>query len=307
MSQRNGLDAWGPPAVFGQSKGPGATQAAPGPGPAVTVRFEPLGIRLEGGAARFALAETLDCGQAFRWRQREDGSWEGVAGGRYLRLERRGKDIFLWGAGEEDFPFWRRYFDLDRDYEALAALFRRNPPLRRAMDFCPGIRVLRQQPWETLCTFILSANNNIPRIRGIVERLCQGWGAPVPGTDLCSFPGPEVLTPLDEGALAPLRAGWRAAYLLDAARRVAEGRLNLEALDRLPTAEAEERLLAVKGVGEKVARCVLLFGYGRAECIPMDVWMKRVMAELYPKGLPAYLRPYGGIAQQTLFHWYRRR
>lgn len=269
--------------------------------------FTPQGTRLPGAAAWFALPETLDCGQAFRWRPREDGSWEGVAGGRYLRLERQGPDLFLHGAGEADFPFWRRYFDLDRDYEALAALFRRNPPLRQALDFCPGIRVLRQQPWETLCTFILSANNNIPRIKGIVERLCQGWGEAIPGTDLRAFPGPRALSPLGEEDLAPLRAGWRAAYLLDAARRVTQGSLDLEALDRLPAPQAEARLLEVKGVGKKVAQCVLLFAYGRVECIPMDVWMKRVMAELYPRGFPRYLRPCGGIAQQTLFHWYRQR
>ncbi len=173
------------------------------------------------------------------------------------------------------------------------------------MDFCSGIRVLRQEPWETLCTFILSANNNIPRIKGIVERLCQGWGETIPKTALRAFPTPERLAALSPGELAPIRAGWRSEYLLDAARRVAAGQLDLLALAQLPTEEALAGLLEVKGVGEKVARCVLLFGFGRVECIPMDVWMKRVMAELYPRGLPRYLRPYGGIAQQTLFHYYR--
>lgn len=267
--------------------------------------LEPEGVRLRGMARQFALGETLDCGQAFRWRPAGEGRWEGVAGGRFLALERRGPDIFLLGVGEADLPFWRDYFDLGRDYPALEALFRRNPPLRRALDCCPGIRVLRQEPWETLCTFILSANNNIPRIKGIVERLCQGWGEAIPGTPLRSFPPPERLASLSVEELAPLRAGWRSGYLLDAARRVAEGRLDLRELERLPTPEALERLLEVKGVGEKVARCVLLFGFGRVECVPMDVWMKRVMAELYPRGFPRYLRPYGGIAQQTLFHYYR--
>ncbi len=274
---------------------------------AVTEIMEKEGIRLAGAARHFALPETLDCGQAFRWRRREDSSWEGVAGGRYLRVESQGEDVCLWGVGEEALPFWREYFDLGRDYQALEVLFRRNPQLRRAMDLCPGIRVLHQEPWETLCTFILSANNNIPRIKGIVERLCQGWGREVPGTELRAFPAPEVLAPLAEDDLAPLRAGWRSAYLLDAARQVAEGRLDLSEVALLPTPEAEARLLAVKGVGKKVAQCVLLFGFGRVECVPMDVWMKRVMAELYPRGFPGYLRPYGGIAQQTLFHYYRSR
>ena len=272
----------------------------------ITIEREPAGIRLKGAGRQFALSETLDCGQAFRWRQREDGCWEGVAGGRYLCLESQGEDIFLQAVPEADLPFWRQYFDLERDYEELAVLFRKNPCLRRALAFCPGIRVLRQEPWEALCTFILSANNNIPRIKGIVERLCQGWGEAVPGTGLPAFPKPEALAPLGEEDLAPLRAGWRSAYLLDAARQVAGGRLDLEETASLPTQEAEARLLEVKGVGKKVAQCVLLFGFGRVECVPMDVWMKRVMAELYPRGFPGYLRPYGGIAQQVLFHYYRQ-
>lgn len=272
----------------------------------ITIEREPAGIRLKGAGRQFALSETLDCGQAFRWRQREDGCWEGVAGGRYLCLESQGEDIFLQAVPEADLPFWRQYFDLERDYEELAVLFRKNPCLRRALASCPGIRVLRQEPWEALCTFILSANNNIPRIKGIVERLCQGWGEAVPGTGLPAFPKPEALAPLGEEDLAPLRAGWRSAYLLDAARQVAGGRLDLEETASLPTQEAEARLLEVKGVGKKVAQCVLLFGFGRVECIPMDVWMKRVMAELYPRGFPGYLRPYGGIAQQVLFHYYRQ-
>ncbi len=272
----------------------------------ITIEREPAGIRLKGAGRQFALSETLDCGQAFRWRQREDGCWEGVAGGRYLCLESQGEDIFLQAVPEADLPFWRQYFDLERDYEELAVLFRKNPHLCRALASCPGIRVLRQEPWEALCTFILSANNNIPRIKGIVERLCQGWGEAVPGTGLPAFPKPEALAPLGEEDLAPLRAGWRSAYLLDAARQVAGGRLDLEETASLPTQEAEARLLEVKGVGKKVAQCVLLFGFGRVECIPMDVWMKRVMAELYPRGFPGYLRPYGGIAQQVLFHYYRQ-
>ena len=175
----------------------------------ITIEREPAGIRLKGAGRQFALSETLDCGQAFRWRQREDGCWEGVAGGRYLCLESQGEDIFLQAVPEADLPFWRQYFDLERDYEELAVLFRKNPCLRRALASCPGIRVLRQEPWEALCTFILSANNNIPRIKGIVERLCQGWGEAVPGTGLPAFPKPEALAPLGEEDLAPLRAGWR--------------------------------------------------------------------------------------------------
>ena len=269
------------------------------------LRWEGEALRLAGAAGEFSLAGTLDCGQAFRWRRGEDGLWRGAAGGRALALRREGEDILLLGLAPGDLPFWERYFDLGRDYPALWARFRRNPTLRRALDRCPGIRVLRQEPWETLCTFILSANNNIPRIRGMVERLCQGWGEPIPGSDLRSFPGPERLASLSAGELAPVRAGWRGEYLLDAARRTAEGRLDLAALEELPTPEAQAALQEVRGVGVKVARCVLLFAYGRAECLPVDVWMDRVLREYYPRGLPRYLLPWAGIAQQSLFQWAR--
>ena len=262
-------------------------------------------IRLQGMAKQFALAETLDCGQAFRWKQHPGGIWEGAAGSRALSLCCQGDDILLLGVSPEDWPFWRNYFDLDRDYAALEVLFRKNPVLRRALDFCPGIRILRQDPWETLCTFILSANNNIPRIKGIVERLCTGWGNPIPGSTLCSFPAPEVLAALSPGDLAPIRAGWREAYILDAARRVAEGQLDLGAVAKMPTPEAREALMEVRGVGVKVAQCILLFGFGRTECVPVDVWIRRVLQELYPRGMPRYLLPWAGIAQQTLFHWAR--
>lgn len=263
-------------------------------------------VLLKDAAKTFQLPATLDCGQAFRWREKPDGKWEGVADGRYLQLERQGEDILLF-CRSEDIPFWRDYLDLDRDYAALWERFRRNPTLRKALDRCPGVRLLRQQPWETLCTFILSANNNIPRIKGIVERLCDGWGEPVAGTGLRAFPSPERLAASSEEALAPLRAGWRTEYLLDAAQRVADGRLSLEEIKTLPTQKALERLQTVKGVGPKVARCVLLFGYGRVECVPMDVWMKRVMEKYYPRGFPGYLREYGGIAQQVLFSYIRDR
>ena len=266
----------------------------------------PSPFLLKDAAATFRLAATLDCGQAFRWRVRADGRWEGVAGGRYAQLEEKGEGILLFCPGE-DFPFWREYFDLDRDYAALWERFRRNPTLRRALDRCPGVRVLRQQPWETLCTFIISANNNIPRIKGIVERLCDGWGQEIAGTPLRAFPGPERLTGLTAEDLSPLRAGWRTEYILDAARRVADDRLDLEEIRTLPTSDALLRLREVKGVGPKVAQCVLLFGYGRVECVPMDVWMKRVMEKYYPRGFPGYLRDYGGIAQQVLFSYIRER
>ena len=259
-------------------------------------------LRLPAGG--MDLPGTLDCGQAFRWRPGPEGWWEGVAGDRPLRLCRRGEALLL-EAPPEDEAFWRRYLDLDRDYGAIARTLSQDPAMARALEDCPGIRVLRQDPWETLCTFIISANNHIPRIRGIVQRLCQGWGAPL-GEDLWGFPPPERLASLTLEDLAPLRAGYRAPYLLETARQVAEGEVDLARVDRLPTPEALGELQRFKGVGVKVASCVLLFAYGRLECVPVDVWIGRVLERLYPQGFPDFARPWAGVAQQVLFQEIRQ-
>lgn len=262
-------------------------------------------LLLPGLSSCFDLAQTLDCGQAFRWRLQPDGSWRGVAHGRLLTLRHSAADILLLGLSPDDYhTVWQRYFDLDRDYPALQAALSVDPALRAAIAYAPGIRVLRQDPWETLCTFIISANNNIPRIKGIVERLCLLLGDPL--DDGChAFPTPAQLAAADEASLSPLRCGYRARYLLDAAEQVARGRLPMAEAAELPTAELRLALQGVLGVGPKVADCVLLFGFGRVECCPMDTWMRKVMATLYPDGLPAQLLPYAGLAQQYLFHYAR--
>ncbi len=252
------------------------------------------------------LPGTLDCGQAFRWRPSGEapGRWEGVAGSRPAALwTEEGTLLLEVPQGEE--PFWRRYLDLDRDYEAIWRALGEDPVLAGALDACPGIRILRQDPWETVCTFIISANNNIPRIRGIVERLCQGWGPPA-GEGGRGFPGPEAVAALTPEDLAPLRAGYRTSYLLAAARQVAAGEVDLDALEKTPADEALEQLCRLRGVGVKVASCVLLFGYGRLDCVPVDVWIGRVMERLYPGGWPEAVRPYAGVAQQVLFRHIRR-
>ena len=263
------------------------------------------GDLLVGDLSCFDLARTLDCGQAFRWEQR-DGAWRGVACGRALCLRQTGGGgLVFQNTDRATFDaVWRRYFDLDRDYAAILAGYD-DPALRRAVDTCGGIRILRQEPWETLASFLLSSNNNIPRIRAIIGRLCATFGDPL-GDGVYAFPTAERLAPLDEAALAPLRAGYRAAYLLDAARRVAGGALDLNAVDALPFDEAEAALRTVVGVGPKVAQCVLLYGFGRLQAFPEDVWIRRVMRELYPSGLPACIRGTEGIAQQYLFDYARR-
>lgn len=247
---------------------------------------------------------TLDCGQCFRWSENADGSWHAVVQGKKVDVYTENKNLYICGETKEDAEFWQNYFDLKRDYTLICEKLKTDKWLRKAIEAYPGIRILKQDPWETLCSFIISQNNNIPRIKGIIERLCISFGEDLGGGDF-SFPSADRLAVLSEQKLAPIRSGFRAKYILDAAKRVAGGEINLEEVAAMPMDEARAELQKIKGVGPKVAECALLYGFGKAEAFPVDVWVKRIMQELYPEGLPACTENVEGIAQQYLFHWRR--
>lgn len=258
--------------------------------------------------ALFSPAETLSCGQAFRWRQdpEDPACWEGVAFGRVLRVRESGGELELSCPEEEFEALWRGYFDLDTDYPAIRAeLSALSPVLAEAASYAPGIRILRQEPWEALCSFVLSQNNNIRRIEGIVDRFCLLFGEPLEG-GARAFPRAERVAGLSLEDLAPLRCGYRGAYVLDAARAVASGRVDLERTAREPAAFGREELRKIRGVGPKVAECALLYGFHKTECFPMDVWMKRAMKTLLPGLRPEDLGESAGLAQQYVFHYSRR-
>ncbi len=258
--------------------------------------------------ALFHPAQTLDCGQAFRWRQRPEdpAKWEGAAFGQVLTIKEEAGELVLSCGPQELEQTWRRYFDLAEDYDAARrALAGVHPALGEAAAFAPGIRILRQEPWEALCSFILSQNNHIGRIKGILGRFCQQFGEAIPGTDWAAFPSPERVAGLSLEDLAPLRCGYRGAYVLDAARQVAGGLVDLERIDQEPAAFGREELQRIKGVGPKVAECALLYGFHKTECFPMDVWMKRAMAALLPGVRPEGLGRNAGLAQQYIFHYSR--
>lgn len=251
------------------------------------------------------IALTLDCGQAFRWSENEDGSWHGVAFGRAVNISQNGTEIAITGDVQNgDEALWRSYFDLDRDYGAICEELKADKYLKSAIDEYSGIRILKQDEWEALCSFIISQNNNIPRIKGIVERLCASFGTDLGNGDF-SFPTAETLSKLSVEDLAPLRAGFRAKYIIDAAQKVAGGEVDLAKMRICDMDEARDELIKIKGVGAKVAECTLLYGCGRVEAFPVDVWVRRIMAELYPDGLPECTDGVEGIAQQYLFHWRR--
>ncbi|MBQ4546299.1 MAG: DNA-3-methyladenine glycosylase 2 family protein [Oscillospiraceae bacterium] len=251
-----------------------------------------------------SLPETLDCGQCFRWKPDENGIWRGVVKGIYGKIRKEEDGITFLGADENIFnEIWFDYFDFGRDYDALKADFSANEMLRSACEFAPGIRVLRQEPWEAFITFIISQNNNIARIKGIVERLCAAFGKEIE-EGVFAFPTAERLAEEPVESFAKLGCGYRADYISSAAKEVFEGTLDLDSLMTAPLDEARERLLKVHGVGPKVADCVLLYGLGRAERCPADVWMKRVIAALGGE-MPSCVTDYAGIAQQFLFHYAR--
>jgi N-glycosylase/DNA lyase len=248
---------------------------------------------------------TFDCGQSFRWDRQQDGSWSGVAFGRALTVSKQGGSILLKGANDEDYEsIWKPYFDLNRNYAEIKKILSGDSVLDAALSFAPGIRILRQEPWEALCSFIISQNNNIPRIKGIVSRLCLTFGDKIT-EGLFAFPSAERIAGLSLDDLAPLRAGFRAGYILDAAQKVALGQIDFEELFEMPLDDARKQLQIIRGVGPKVADCALLFGCGRLDSFPIDVWIKRVLAKFYPDGFPQEYMIYGGIAQQFLFHYAR--
>ena len=254
-------------------------------------------------ADNFSLAETLDCGQAFRWSE-VDGVWQAVVGNRLWRLAQEENRITVFNCSEEEFKdFIVPYFDLERDYGAIASAVSENEVFRNAVALAGGIRILRQEPWETVCSFIISQNNNIPRIKGIIERLCETFGEKTEGG--YTFPSAERIAALSLEDLAPLRSGFRAKYILDAAKKFASGELSSEKIAALSTDEARAELMKIYGVGEKVADCALLFGFARIDAFPKDVWIKRAMSVLFDGNLPECAKPFAGIAQQYLFHYAR--
>jgi N-glycosylase/DNA lyase len=246
----------------------------------------------------FELSQTLDCGQAFRWSCIEEGVYTGNFLRRFLRISSCGKNTFmLHDITEDEFlSVWKDYFDLETDYGELKKRFSEDSILSQACSFAPGIRLLRQDAWETLCSFIISQNNNIPRIKGIISRLCEKYGG---------FPESRQLAGETAETLSFLRAGFRARYIEDAALKTASGEVDLEKIRSMPYEDAKKALMDIKGVGPKVADCVLLYGMYRTQAFPMDVWMKRVMESFYPDGMPSCTKGVEGIAQQYLFHYVR--
>ena len=257
--------------------------------------------------SRFSARQTFTCGQCFRWQEQPDGSWRGIVRGRAARVWDDGGALCITGTCAQFDALWRSYFDCDTDYASICRSFAVDEFTAAAAEFGAGIRILSQEPWEALCTFLISQCNNIPRITAIVQRLCAGWGEPVSfeGETLHAFPTPEALAGLSPDDLAPLRAGYRAPYLIAAAQAAVSGALSFDALRAMSTEEARRSIMQLRGVGRKVADCFLLFGLHKMDAFPVDTWMKKAAA-YYSGDMKRFIdSPFAGVYQQYFFYYVR--
>lgn len=266
----------------------------------------------------FDLEHIFDCGQCFRFNRLDGNTYLGVAYGRALKISQDGSTVTLYDTNERDFyDIWFDFFDFSRDYGKIKDRLSSDSVLREAIGCGGGIRILKQDLWETIVSFIISASNNIPRIKGIIERFCEAFGDEIHymGKAYYSFPSPERTASLSLEDLSVIRAGFRDKYILDAAKKISGGDISLDYIKSLPTPEAKQALMTINGVGNKVSDCILLFGLSRADAFPVDVWIKRIMEYCYFDGEQSIntisrfaeknFGTLGGYAQQYLFFWAR--
>ncbi len=247
---------------------------------------------------------TLDCGQAFRWVKNENGAWRGAVRGIETEIEEIDGGLLFHSITENEFyGVFYDYFDFGRDYTAILKSFKSDPLLKETAEHYGVIRILNQEPWEALCSFIISSCNNIPRIKSIIEKLCVNFGEKI--NNMYSFPSAERIASLDISALDVLRAGYRNEFIMDASRAAAEGRIDFEKIKTLDMDSARNELMTIKGVGKKVADCAMLYGLGFIDSFPVDRHIKRIEEQFYPNGLPECVKGYSGIAQQYMFHFQR--
>lgn len=270
------------------------------------------------GLRDFNLNHIFDCGQCFRFNKLDDTTYFGVAKGRALRIAQAGDKVTLYSTTKDDFKnVWFDYFDLGRNYGEIKSRLSADSVMREAISYGDGIRILNQDLWEAVISFIISASNNIPRIKGIIERFCAAFGEEIEymGNIYYSFPDIIRTASLSREDLSVIRAGYRDKYIMDAAEKFKNGILSVEYIKSLSTSEAKKALMSINGVGNKVSDCILLFGLSRVDSFPVDVWIKRIMEYCYFDGeqtidtisrfASEHFGDIGGFAQQYLFFYAR--
>ena len=274
----------------------------------------------------FELKDIFECGQCFRWNENEDGTYTGVINKGVLTVEKQDKKIIFTGVLDGDIEkIVRFYFDLDRNYEEIKAqLSNIDKYLKTSVEYGKGIRILNQDLWETIISFIISANNNIPRIKGIIEKISKKYGTEIEWNEkkYYTFPTPEQLSQATVEDLRAWGTGFRDVRIYETTLKVLRGEVNLNEIVKKDTITARDELLTLSGVGPKVADCILLFStLKRFDVFPIDVWVRRVMNELYIKNedenkvskkeiMKLAEQKFGmlqGLAQQYLFYWKREK
>lgn len=269
----------------------------------------------------FVISQTLECGQCFRFTQIGEENYIIVAYGKILNIYCDGTDIVFKNTTEEEFNnIWYNYFDFGRNYNDIKKKISENDEiLQKAVEYAPGIRILNQDRFECLISFIISQNNRIPMIKKVISNISKKYGryiGSVDGEEYYAFPNPEELIKADEAGLMECKTGFRAKYIIDAVQKVIHGEINLNA-DDMDTETLRKMLMTIKGVGPKVADCTMMFSFGRCETFPTDVWVKRIMSELYFNGREVSVKEihqkaeecfgdYAGYAQQYLFNYARQ-
>ena len=266
----------------------------------------------------FNLRYTLESGQSFRW-NKIGAAYYGVVEGRILKVQQRDDVLIINSSQNGEQPetnsHLTHYFDLHRDLVSILYEVNVDAYIDRAIKKFWGMRLLNQELWETIASFILSQNNNVPRIRGLIRSLSEKYGHKLVFEEYVdySFPTPEVLTDAGVDEIFACGTGYRASYLWNAARKVVNGDLVLDNLKRMSYDEAKQELMKLEGIGEKVANCICLFSLGHLEALPVDVWIKRIFEKIYlrkratPREICEFARDYFGkfvgYAQQYLFHY----
>ncbi|NFM31733.1 DNA-3-methyladenine glycosylase 2 family protein [Clostridium botulinum] len=276
----------------------------------------------------FELAHIFECGQCFRWYKTEEGSYIGVAYGKVIEVEKANNDVILHNATEEDFKnIWAEYFDLYRDYSEIKHILSKDEILAKSVEFGHGIRLLKQDPFEIIVSFIISANNRIPMIKKAIKNISERWGDPIEykGNIYYSFPTVEQLKDVTEDELKACSVGFRAKYIKDTVNKIYQN-----SIEECEQYEKEYDMLWIKnqqddichkmlqnysGIGAKVADCVMLFSMEKYSAFPVDVWVKRAMQYFYvaPDVSLKKIRDFGrekfgelsGFAQQYLFYYAR--
>lgn len=258
----------------------------------------------------------FECGQAFRWNKEEDNSYTTIAYGKVLNVRKDNEDIILTGTNLDDFKnIWYNYFDLGRDYGLIKAELSKDPILKEAISFGQGIRILNQDPFEIIISFIISANNQIPRIKKSIELIAKQYGEKI-RDDYYSFPTAQALAQADPLDIREIcRVGFRDVRIVQSSGLIASGQINFEDIFSGTRDQGKEILMTLPGVGPKVSDCILLFAFDKDEAFPVDVWVKRVMEHFYLKEdtnvklIGSHgARVFGklaGFAQQYLFYYAR--